>query len=48
MKVLNYQLDVTEYTKRIKVHKVYEHKWEDNGPKLFNLISFPSNSPPKN
>lgn len=35
---MDYQMKVMEYTKHIKVRNAYVHEWEDNGPRLFNLI----------
>ena len=38
MLVLEYQLLISEYTKKNKEYLTYKREWEDKGPKLYNLI----------
>ena len=38
MMVMECQLKAAEFTKKVKGYLAYNHKWEDNGPKLFNLV----------
>ena len=38
MKIEDHKIDAAEYTEELKGHNTDKSEWEDNGPRIFNLI----------